>query len=75
MSLQNLKRKILGREQKETTEDDLVTAHDILMVEYGWIPLEEFRTLPIPTMINLINCINKRRKAEKKAMEKSNRKR
>jgi len=52
-------------------EDGLIQAHHILMCEYGWIPLEEFRSLPLPTLWNLLDCIKKDKEAEAKAMKKS----
>ena len=38
---------------KSQSEDDLIDAHHDLMVVYGWIPLEEFKALPLPTLWNL----------------------
>ena len=57
------------------TEDDIVDLHDLFMVEYGWIPLEEFKRIPIPTLFNLINCISKRKEKENEAYKKSGRRR
>ena len=54
--------------RKQFKEDDILTAHDFMMSEYGWIPLEEFKTLPIPTFFNLINKINKRYEKQKNSM-------
>ena len=69
-SLQNLKSRLYGgSSSKEFTEDDLIDVHDIMMVEYGWIPLEEFKKLPIPTMWNLVGCIKRRKEAEKKSFK------
>ena len=39
----------------ELKEKDLIRMHHVFMKEYGWIPLEEFRNLPIPTFWNLAN--------------------
>ena len=42
--------------KKETESDDLILdIHNGLMMNYGWIPLEEFKKLPIPTVINLLS--------------------
>jgi len=49
----DIKNKILSQRSKTLDADDLVTLHHELMVVYGWIPLEEFKRLPIPTLWNL----------------------
>jgi len=75
-SLQSLKSRIRGGSSNtEFSEDDLINIHDVMMVEYGWIPLEEFKKLPLPTMWNLAGCISKRKEQERKEYEKSKRKR
>jgi len=45
---------------KSKQEDDnyLSSLHHVLMIKYGWIPFEEFKKLPIPTVVNLIDRIN-----------------
>ena len=65
----NIQEFINSRKQKEFRESDLISIHDLFMVEYGWIPLEEFKELPIPTLFNLIECIRKRKEAEERAMK------
>jgi len=40
------------------------------MKTYGWIPFEEFKELPIPTVINLLDRINADIDAERKAYTK-----
>jgi len=71
--LQRLKSRI-GSEAKRTvelvSEDAIIETHHILMKEYGWIPIEEFRDLPIPTLWNLLDCIKKQHDMEKKEMDK-----
>jgi hypothetical protein len=71
--IDNIKAQIFGnkKKQEQFKEEDIIRIHDVLMVEYGWIPLEEFRNLPMPTMLNLLNCINKRHEEEEKQMNKS----
>ena len=76
--LQDLKNRISsGSEQQKTISLDsagaLIEMHHILMVEYGWIPIEEFRNLPIPTLWNLLECIKKKQEIQRKQMEKSKR--
>ena len=55
-------------------ENYLLLLHHTLMKTYGWIPLEEFKELPIPTVMNLIDRINQDIEAEKRAYEKAKRK-
>jgi len=58
-----------GRKQI-SDPDELIDIHHILMKEYGWIPLAEFRNLPIPTIWSLMRVINKYHELEKKEMDK-----
>jgi len=69
--MNQIRDKIFGAKQKQLTEDDIDNIHDNLMVEYGWIPLEEFKKIPMATLWGMILRINGRREAEKKEMEKS----
>jgi len=54
-------------------EETLIYIHHLLMKEYGWIPLEEFKKLPHPTVNNLLDCIKKDREEEKRHYEKAKR--
>ena len=58
------------KKKKEFKEEDIITAHDLLMSEYGWIPLEEFKQLPIPTLFNLLDKIQKRYEKQKPPPQK-----
>ena len=49
----------------------LQALHHQLMKEYGWIPFEEFKQLPLPMLMNLIEEINEQRTAEQKEIDKS----
>lgn len=44
--------------------------HHILMKTYGWISLEEFKKIPIPTLFSLLEMIDEDAKAEKKEYDK-----
>ena len=68
-SINNIKNIIAGKHE-EFTEDTLCQIHDILMSEYGWIPLKEFQELPIPTLWSLLDCIVKRYEKQNKNMKK-----
>ena len=54
----------IGSVSKKLDEDDLPRIHHEMMKEYGWIPIEEFRRLPIPTLWGLWHCIQEDRKRE-----------
>ncbi len=56
---------IAARKQKKSDDKWLVRVHHTLMKEYGWIPFEEFKKLPITTIMNLMEEI----KADKKNPE------
>jgi len=65
LSVQNL----LQSKHKEE-ENYVLLLHHALMKTYGWIPFEEFKELPIPTVINLLDRINADIDAERKAYAK-----
>ena len=54
--------------------EQIFDIHHTLMKEYGWIPLEEFKRLPMQTVNNLLVRINNDRKRESKNMPKKTRK-
>lgn len=41
--------------KRSLRSEDLIDMHHELMCVYGWIPLEEFKALPLPTAVNLWN--------------------
>ena len=44
--------------EKELLKDeDFVTIHHNLMMVYGWIPLDEFKEIPIPTLLSLSKMV------------------
>ena len=68
-------KEILQKEKKESQQSDyLATVHHTLMKNYGWIPLEEFKRLPIPTVVDLIEKINLDIERENEAWKKSKKK-
>ena len=50
-----LREDILANKKETESEDILIDIHSGLMMNYGWISLEEFKELPIPTVMNLLN--------------------
>jgi len=75
MQLNEIKERLQGKSTKYLTEEDIPEIHDILMVEYGWIPVHEFRELPMSTLWSLLSAIKKRKEREQKEAEKSRKKR
>jgi len=67
--------KILSKlySKDKSIEDSFYRTHHELMKEYGWIPLKEFLELPQQTINNLLQEINKDRRAEAKAAKKNRR--
>lgn len=58
--------KLSGKDKgRPITESDIPEIHDILMSEYGWIPIQQFKELPIPTLWSLLACIRERKLKEK----------
>jgi len=43
--------------QDKAREEFIPDAHNTLMKAYGWIPLEEFKKIPIPTLFSLLKKI------------------
>jgi len=54
--------KILSKINKKDAEQQFYFIHHILMREYGWIPLEEFKKLPMQTVNNLFKEIMEEKK-------------
>ena len=70
---EQIKNRIWGRKQPNA-EDSIIELHHAMMRKYGWIPLEEFRQLPLPTLWHLSDCIREEMEAEQKELEKVKRK-
>ena len=56
--------------QEAKAKDWLRRAHHILMKEYGWIPFEEFKKLPMSTIWGLLKEIIADKKDEEREMKK-----
>jgi len=62
---------LLEKKKKEAMHENwLAEIHDTLMREYGWIPFEEFKRLPIPLVASLLEIIAQRREEEEKELKK-----
>ena len=61
---------------REISDPDMfVDIHHLLMVEYGWISVDEFREIPIPTLWNLLDCIKRQKENEQRELDKTKHKR
>ena len=69
--MQDFQNKILNIINKSKKIETCLIAeiHDLLMSEYGWIPLEEFKRLPINTVSNLLEAAERRREEEARIMK------
>ncbi len=65
---EKIRKRIFGKSGKPV---DLTRIHHKLMKTYGWIPLEEFRELPIPTAMNLLMHIMDDEEAEAKEIKRA----
>lgn len=66
-------KEVLTKSKDDEPTNYVSLLHDALMKEYGWIPFEEFKSLPIPTVIGLIDEINKRIEKQQQESEKAQR--
>ena len=56
---------------RKNIDDELLRkSHHIMMCKYGYIPLEEFKKMPIPTFLSLMDCILTDIEAENRALKK-----
>lgn len=60
------------RQIKQVSDEEgtIIGVHHRLMKEYGYIPLDELKQLPIPTVMELLEQIEDYHKEMKKAMKK-----
>jgi len=63
-----------NNKSKPLTGSDLVKIYDLFMKEYGWIPLEEFKNMPLSLFWRLYEVILERKKKEKEEYDKLKRK-
>jgi hypothetical protein len=62
---------VKSKRQNTYDESVFMKYHDILCVEYGWIPITEFRHIPIPTLFGMLHNILERKKEEARQMKKN----
>lgn len=59
--------------RKKAEKDWLPKLHHILMIQYGWIPYEEFKKLPLSMIWQLFKQIDEERKFREKELSKGKR--
>ena len=70
---QNLK-EILRKSKKLNPEDFFIKVHYLFCVKFGWVPLEEFKKLPTPMVMDFMGLIAEDKQSEKSAIEKAKKK-
>ena len=60
--------------RKKVEREWIARIHHVLMKEYGWIPLEEFKRLPMTTILSLLDQIDQQREEERIETERQQRK-
>ena len=60
-----------GLDKQFIDEDVLVWYRHILMSKYGWIPITEYKDMPITEIMGLLDCISIENKIHDKQMKKS----
>lgn len=58
-------------QKKRHDENYLKQLHHLLIQSYGWIPLAEFKQLPIPMIVNLVDEILMDREMEAEGEQKA----
>jgi len=71
--MQMLKKLEEAKSRKQVSEY-IIMLHHIFCREYGWIPFEEFKKLPITTAFDLLEKINEDYEREREEIEKIKRK-
>jgi len=66
-----IKDKIFSKIEKKWPKGlEIALIHHILMLKYGWIPLEEFLKLPSGFVFNMLKLIEEDSKKEEKEYKK-----
>lgn len=62
-NLLGIREQVFGKEKrKPLTEEDMITIHHDFMVVYGWIPVEEFKKIPMPMLWNLLEKVQEEKR-------------
>lgn len=52
----------LNDRKREPTEKQYIEMHHDFCACYGWIPIEEFKSIPLPTLFNLNTYVQQEKK-------------
>jgi hypothetical protein len=63
-------REILEKSRATNPEDFFIKVHYLLCRKFGWIPLEEFKRLPTPMVLDFLDCVMEETKEIKKGKKK-----
>ena len=74
-AINKIKLGVHSQTRSKSGEESVTLAHHVMMRKYGWIPLDEFNKLPLPTFWSLMGLLQQEAEEEEKAMRKSGRKR
>jgi len=61
---------ILVKSKETAPEEYFIKMHYLLCRKFGWIPVEEFKKIPIPMVLDFMECIVEEQKAEEKQFKK-----
>lgn len=59
--------------RKKSDDKQIMWIHHTLCMNYGWIPIEEFKRLPIPAVLEMIEMLEKTQREASKKMKKPKR--
>jgi len=62
-------KEILAKSRKTNPADFFIKTHYLFCRKFGWIPVEEFKKLPMPMVLNFMECITEEIKEEQKAVK------
>lgn len=60
----------LAKSKETSPEEYFIKVHYLLCRKFGWIPVEEFKRIPIPMVFDLMECIVEEAKEDAKAFKK-----
>jgi hypothetical protein len=67
---ERFRNRVFGKERPTDMGDNVIKTWHEMMKEYGWIPLEQFKSTPAICIDALCNEINKDRKEQQKEIDR-----
>jgi hypothetical protein len=72
--IDQIKKKLFTQKSEQRSVPELlIQVHELFISEYGWIPLAEFKLIPMETIFNLIDACERRHKQAKSRIKKPKR--